>query len=210
MGGVLSTSGNLVFEGTASGQLVVYSADEGKKLKEIEVGTGIMAAPMSYEVDGEQYVAVMVGYGGVRLSSGGNEGAMKKYRNVGRIIAFKLDGTHTPLPPKKIRDTIVPPPPEGTLNGEVLTKGAKIYKSLCSTCHKNFGEGHVSDFPDLSVMAKPAHESFNDILLKGKLSYYGMADFSDVLNSEEVEAVHQYLISMQKERFKKNSKNSKK
>ncbi len=60
------------------------------------------------------------------------------------------------------------------------------------------------------MLSVPTHDQFNDILLKGKLSYYGMADFSDVLKSEDVEAVHQYLISVQKERFEKNKKKNKK
>jgi quinohemoprotein ethanol dehydrogenase len=208
-GGVLSTNGNLVFEGNPSGQLVVYRADNGQKLKEIEVGTGIAAAPISYEIDGEQYVTVMAGFGGAVVVFPDENAALNKYNNVGRIISFKLNGNRTPFPPKKIRDTLVPAPPVVILNKGMLKKGKKIYQTLCFGCHFTFGERHFSDFPDLSMMTKPAHESFNDILLKGKLSYYGMANFSDVLNSEEVEAVHQYLISVQKERFEKNRKNNK-
>lgn len=209
-GGVLSTSGNLVFEGTSTGLLVAYSADKGQKLKEIEVGTGIMAAPISYEVDDEQFVAVMAGYGGAGLPFDGDEEVLNKYQNAGRIIAFKLNGTQTPLPPKKLRDSVVPAPPEVIFNKEMLTKGGKIYQSLCFDCHTTFGETHFSDIPDLSMMAKPTHESFNDILLKGKFSYYGMADFSDVLKSEDVEAVHQYLIAVQKERFEKERRHNRK
>jgi quinohemoprotein ethanol dehydrogenase len=169
-----------------------------------------MAAPISYNVGGEQYVAVMAGYGGAELAWEGDDEALNKYQNTGRIIAFKLNGTNTPLPEKKIRDTSVPEPPAVTMTSQISTKGKKIYQSLCESCHGDFGETHFSDFPDLSMLAKPTHESFNDILLKGKLSYYGMADFSDVLKREEVEAVHQYLISVQKERFEKNKKNNKK
>jgi quinohemoprotein ethanol dehydrogenase len=208
-GGVLSTNGNLVFEGTAMGQLVVYSADKGQKLKEIEVGTAIMAAPVSYEVNGEQYVAVMAGYGGAGLPWEGDDEAFKKYQNVGRIIAFKLNGTSTPLPPLKIRDSIVPEPPVKILDSQVIAKGQKVYLSLCEACHANFGKGHLSDFPDLSMMKLSTHNEFSNILLKGKLSYYGMADFSDVLAAADVEAVHQYLLSVQKERFERDRMNNK-
>ncbi len=80
---------------------MIYSSDNGQKLKEIEVGTGIMAAPISYNVGGEQYVAVMAGYGGAELAWEGDDEALNKYQNTGRIIAFKLNGTNTPLPAKK-------------------------------------------------------------------------------------------------------------
>src|SRR5262249_31149104 len=61
-GGVMSTAGNLVFQGRGSGELWVYAADSGKVLKKIQTGSHIMAAPMTYAVNGEQYVAVQVGY----------------------------------------------------------------------------------------------------------------------------------------------------
>src|SRR6202035_4504278 len=63
-GGILSTAGNLVVRGDSAGFLVSYAADSGKLLKQIEVGTSIMAAPMTYRVDGVQYISVMAGYGG--------------------------------------------------------------------------------------------------------------------------------------------------
>src|SRR5262249_62194893 len=63
-GGLKSTAGNLVFQGRGSGELWVYAADSGKVLKKIQTGSHIMAAPMTYAVNGEQYVAVQVGYGG--------------------------------------------------------------------------------------------------------------------------------------------------
>jgi quinohemoprotein ethanol dehydrogenase len=68
-GGLLSTAGNLVFQGTADGRFVAYSADRGEKLWEVTVGTGIIAAPVTYEVDGVQYVSVMAGWGGAAAAS---------------------------------------------------------------------------------------------------------------------------------------------
>jgi len=169
-----------------------------------------VAAPISYEIDGEQYVAVMAGFGGAIVVFPDENAALNKYKNAGRIISFKLNGTQTPLPPKKIRNTVIPAPPEIIFSKEMIMKGEKIYQTLCFACHYTFGERHFNDFPDLSMLTKPTHESFNDILLKGKLSYYGMANFSDVLKQEEAEAVHQYLISVQKERFEKSRKRNKK
>ena len=67
-GGVLSTASNLLFQGRGSGELWVYAADTGKVLKTIQTGSHIMAAPMTYAVNGEQYVAVQVGYGGTNIA----------------------------------------------------------------------------------------------------------------------------------------------
>src|SRR5678816_1028640 len=96
-GGVLSTGSNLVFEGTVDGFFVVYDAMTGKELKRIETGTGIIGAPVTYEIDGEQYVAVMAGFGGAPLPFFPEGAAMERYVNHGRILAFKLGGGSTPL-----------------------------------------------------------------------------------------------------------------
>ena len=206
-GGVLSTNGNLVFQGATTGYFSVYRADNGEKLKEIYAGTGIVAAPITYKIDGEQYVAVMAGMGGAILPFPDAPDAISEYQNEGRILTFKLKGTETPLPPQRIRDSIVPEPPAIFIDKQQVEKGKIIYQSLCFACHFSTGDKHYSDYPNLSMMSKPTHESFNDILLKGKLSFYGMANFSDVLKHEDVDAVHQYLISLQKERFETQNRN---
>jgi quinohemoprotein ethanol dehydrogenase len=206
-GGVLSTNGKLVINGTFSGKLIAYHAETGEQLKVINTGTGIMAAPISYEIDGEQYIAVMAGYGGAILAFPDKNAAIAKYKNLGRIIAFKLNGATTPLPPENKRDTVVPEPPATRLDRNAIDKGKHLFQNLCGACHMNFGENHFSDIPDLTLMQKSVHESFKDILLKGKLSFYGMADFSDVLKEEEADAIHQYLISWQKDRFQQIRKN---
>ena len=69
-GGTLATGGNLVFQGSADGRLVAYRATDGTRLWEAPVGTGVMAAPITYEIDGEQYVAIAAGWGsGFALSA---------------------------------------------------------------------------------------------------------------------------------------------
>ena len=103
-GGVMSTAGNLVFQGRGSGELWVYAADTGKVLKVIKTGSHIMAAPMTYSIDGEQFVAVQAGYGGTAITVGPipPSSAALKYQNINRIIAFKLGGGAVPTPPPRV------------------------------------------------------------------------------------------------------------
>jgi quinohemoprotein ethanol dehydrogenase len=205
-GGVLSTDGDLIFQGTSTGYLLVVQATTGKLLKKIYTGTGIQAAPMSYQIDGEQYVAVMAGYGGAVLFFPGEQDAVSKFRNEGRILAFKLGGKEVPMPPAQFKNDSVGAPPAIALNAQKIERGKLLYPSLCGICHLSFGSNHFSELPDLSNMSTTTHEWFNDILLKGKLSYYGMADFSDILSKEDVESLHHFLISVQKERYRKQNK----
>lgn len=205
-GGVLSTDGHLVFQGSSTGYLLVMNATTGQLLKKIYTGTGIVAPPITYELEGEQYVAVMAGYGGAVLFFPGEQDAVAKFRNEGRILAFKLGGGEVPLPPVQKRADTVSAPPAKALHPKQIEKGMLLYRSYCSFCHGGFGSGHYSEVPDLSAMAPVTHEWFSDILLKGKLSYYGMSDFSDVLSEDDVEALHQFLISVQAKRYQQQQK----
>jgi quinohemoprotein ethanol dehydrogenase len=195
-GGVLSTGSNLVFEGTVDGFLVVYDASTGRELKRIETGTSIIAAPVTYEIDGEQYVAVMAGHGGATLPFYAKGAAMEKYVNNGRILAFKLGGGVTPLPPR-IAEYEVPPPPQRDVKDDRVIAGEKLYSVHCSPCHAGFGKDHNSGYPDLSRMLPATHDMFNKIVLEGAYSAFGMARFDDVLNTDDVEAIHDFLVRRQ-------------
>lgn len=204
-GGILSTP-DLIFQGTRTGFLKVYDAKNGQILKEIFTGTGIMAAPMTYSINGEQYVAVMAGYGGAPTASYPEDAIMHEYQNYGRILAFKLHGNATPLPPKKIKIE-VPEPPEIQIKSELLDKGVEKYMEHCGSCHGGFGENHRSQHPDLSKMQKPTHKLFFDIVIGGILSENGMASFSNSITEEEVEAIHHFLINMQTNLYNEQEKN---
>ena len=199
-GGILSTAGDLVFQGTNRGKLMIYNSTTGKKLKEIFVGTGIMAAPMTYELDGEQYIAVMAGFGGDPLGFYPPKGIMHEYKNYGRLLAFKLGGKETPLPPKEVKSK-VPQPPEFELNEELIGLGKNLYIENCRRCHAGFGDDHFAGFPDLMKMAPELHANFKNIVYDGILANNGMASFKDVLSEKDVEAIHHYLVSEQKKIF---------
>jgi quinohemoprotein ethanol dehydrogenase len=85
----------------------------------------------------------------------------------------------------------------------LIAKGAALYDFYCFICHGNFGDKHLSQHPDLSKMSEAKHMVFNDILLKGILSQNGMANFSNSLSQEDVEAIHSFLLKKQIENYKK-------
>ena len=98
-GGTLATAGNLVFQGNARENFVAYAADTGRELWSFPAQTGIIAAPMTYAIDGEQYVAILAGWGGVwDIAPGIMASKSGRPRNISRLLVFKLGGTAT-LPP---------------------------------------------------------------------------------------------------------------
>ena len=186
-GGTLATAGNLVAQGAADGRFVVYSADKGTKLWEMPIQTGAVAGPISYSVDGEQYIAVAAGWAGSIAVIGG---MAPTYRATSRILAFKLGG-NTKLPP--VPERANPAPPPQTASGEVVAKGDSIYRGTCRLCH---GYQAVSGgmTPDLRYMSAETHKAFKDIVLYGARAKDGMAPFADMLKPDDVDAIHAYLI----------------
>jgi quinohemoprotein ethanol dehydrogenase len=194
-GGVMSSAGGLVFQGRATGELAILDADTGDQLHSIKVGTGMVAAPMTYSIEGEQYIAIMAGVGGsmARMHSPGS--AAHRYGNQGRIVVFKLGGANVPLRAElKHAQGGIPVPPitrRGTL--EQRDQGGRLFQRNCSKCHLNTGEGGL---PDLRKMNKETHTEFMDILLKGTRANRGMGSFIGQLSVEQVEAIHVYLIDL--------------
>jgi quinohemoprotein ethanol dehydrogenase len=195
-GGVLSTGGDLVIQGQANGHLVIRRADDGRVLRDLELGTAVMAAPMTYALGGEQYVAVMAGYGGglgSRLKPGN---AGYRYQNYPRILAFKLGGGPVPLPPARVEQEIPAPPPVES-GPETIAQGGRLFGKFCGYCH-GAGNGLISAYPDLTRLPAAVHEQFRTIVLGGALVSAGMASFSDVLSEADADAIHAYLIAEQR------------
>ena len=190
-GGVMSSAGNLAFQGRGNGELWVYAADSGKVLKTIQTGSHIMAAPMTYAVNGVQYVAVQVGYGGTGIGVGSipPTSAALKYENANRIVAFKLDGGEVPKPMVR-KDEPFPKPPANEASPTEIQAGETKFIEQCSRCHA-LGPNIT---PDLRKMPQQAHDMFKDILLGGAFARRGMESFIDVLSDKEVENIHAYLI----------------
>ena len=90
-GGVLTTAGNLVFTGTPEGYLKAFDAKTGQELWKFNTGSGVVGSPVTWEQDGEQYVAVMSGWGGaVPLWGGEVAKAVQHINQGGALWVFKL------------------------------------------------------------------------------------------------------------------------
>ena len=191
-GGTLTTAGNLVFQGLGSGEFAAYRADSGEKLWSYSVGTPIMPGPVSYAIDGEQYVAVLAGRGGGSGLVGGPMGAAwQDVENLNRVVAFKLGGTATLIPPKRVERVL--DPPTIAIDAELAASGKVIYDTYCYMCH---GLDTISGgvLPDLKYAGPDVHDSWIDIVIDGVLEDNGMRSFRDVLSVKDAEAVQAYII----------------
>ncbi|WP_336517753.1 PQQ-dependent dehydrogenase, methanol/ethanol family [Pollutibacter soli] len=198
-GGTLSTP-ELVFQGTRTGYLRVHDAKTGKLLKEIFTGTGIMASPNTYKIDGVQYVAVMAAFGGAPTCCYYGDAVFHEYENKGRLLVFKLGGSATPLPAKRNIPPI-PAPPTMELDTAKVARGKQLYYQYCETCHGVGGDGTNTLHPDLLRLPEAKHKLFKEIVLGGLLAKYGMASFGNSLKEKDVEAVQEYLVSQQKKAY---------
>ncbi len=191
---MLSTAGNLVFQGTASAEFRAYAADTGKQLWSFPTQSGIVAAPMTYSIGGEQYVAVLVGWGSLYdLVPGVLADKSGPIRNISRLMVFKLGAKGTlPAPPPMAKRVLDPPPVTGT--PEQIKLGAAHYARYCSGCH---GDAAVAGAlnPDLRHSgAINSAEAVKAIAIGGALKHKGMVSFSAALKAEDVENIRLYVI----------------
>jgi PQQ-dependent dehydrogenase (methanol/ethanol family) len=193
-GGVLATAGNLVFQGSYGGDFAVFHAASGEKLWAAPAQTSVMAAPATYEVDGEQYIAVLAGSGGAIGTHGGPVSLMSgRVRNISRVLVFKLGGTAM-LPPMPPEPELALNPPPLRATRATINDGMRRYAENCLICH---GGGAISGgvLPDLRYSRFLADDGFFDIVLGGVLKDNGMVSFAPVLNRTQAEAIRAYLIS---------------
>jgi alcohol dehydrogenase (cytochrome c)/quinohemoprotein ethanol dehydrogenase len=193
-GGALATAGGLVFQGTGSGEFTALDASSGTQLWSQPTQTGVIAAPMSYAIDGEQYVAILVGTGSSWALIGGDTN-MKGFKlpNVSRLLVYKVGGT-AQLPPAP--DMQRPPiaPPAATAPDAVVARGAPLYETYCGSCH-GAGVVGVGLLPDLrrTPMLHSA-DAWQQVVIEGARKDRGMASFADVMSAEDAQAVRAYVI----------------
>lgn len=190
-GGVLATAGGLVFQGNAEGEFVAYGASDGKKLWSYNAVNGINAAPMTYEIGGEQYVAVLAGYGGAAPLAA-SVFLSERPRLPGRILVFKLGGAA-----KADAYDIPAPPPLNTAalkSSANARAGFTLFNDNCMVCH---GPGATGQYlPDLRrspLLADAA--GWKGVVIDGELAANGMAGFAKHLQPADAEAIRAYVIT---------------
>lgn len=189
-GGMLTSAGGLVFAGNAKGKLVAYAADSGKEVWSYDTGIGIIAPPITYSVDGVQYVAVMAGYGGgYGLPAAFAE--LQGPRPNGRLLVFALGGKAS----YKIARAPQAPPVivQENWSPATVTKGAELYGNTCSVCHGG-GARSSGVLPDLrrsGVLADKA--SWQAVVHDGVLKENGMVGFAKWMSRDDIEAIRAYV-----------------
>ena len=191
-GGALATDGGLVFAGNTNNEFAAYKADSGEKVWSTDTQTGALAGPMTYEVDGEQYVAVVAGW---------RQTGSYYAPNYSRVLVYKLGGAAklpevTPFP-----DPVLNPPAAfGT--PEQLAQGEATYGRFCSTCHGRDGQSGAM-FPDLRhAGAIQSADAFKAVVIDGALTQNGMVSFAKAIKPEDAEAVRAWVVSKAHEAMK--------
>ncbi len=181
--GVLTTD-DLVFQGNAEGQLCAYDATTGERVWSYDLETGIVAPPITYEIDGRQYVSILAGWGGVI----GLWNTFTKQLNPGGLYTFALGGNES-LPdfPEVAAKSLVDIAFQAT--PAQISNGGKLFGRYCRFCH---GGGVI---PDLAYSRPETFEAFHEIVGKGTLLGLGMPDFGDRLTADNIEDIKYYILA---------------
>ena len=191
-GGTLATAGNLVFRGTVQGDFVAYDATTGRQLWSAEVQNSGVAGPVSYEIDGEQYIAIALGRGAATLAPDPVP-YPADLPHANRVVAFKLGGTGT-LPDYVYEPQDLRAPPNIELDADHVALGRYAYHRFCFGCHGREARGNKIQ-PDLRFSEYLDNDLWDDVVREGSLAGLGMVAFKVDVTPEISEAIRQYVIS---------------
>ena len=187
-GGIITTKGGLVFQGDATGMLKAYDASNGTVLWEHDLQTGIIAPPVTYAIDGKQYLSIAVGWGGIT-------GLTRKFTenvNPGRIYTFEIDGNaEMPAEIMAAKTELTALAPTG--GPADIGRGLTLYVKFCVQCHGDaFGTGGGA-IPDLTHSSEGVFKNHKEIILNGALASKGMPNFEGRLTERDVEDIGSFV-----------------
>ncbi|RVT95187.1 PQQ-dependent dehydrogenase, methanol/ethanol family [Sphingomonas crocodyli] len=174
-GGATATGGDLVFQGQADGLFKAFDGRNGKELWRFDIQNGAQAHPITYLVDGKQYVTVMASWRGTGPT--GRKPDFDYYTTKRRVITFALDGTGK-LPPAApltpIADDLA-----FVVDPKLADAGKGLFAAHCASCH---GPTTLSGgaAPDLKRAGAPLnYDAFASVLHDGLLVPRGMPRFEE-------------------------------
>jgi quinohemoprotein ethanol dehydrogenase len=194
-GGMLSTAGNLLFEGGSTGTFSAYDAANGHTLWSFDAQSGIVAAPISWSARGRQYITVLAGWGSTEALGVGPINWSKEgpRRNISRVLTFALGGKAT-LPQRPVEAVRHLNPPPQFADAATVERGRRLYHRNCYGCH---GPSAMSGgvLPDLRYSnTLGTRQAWDAVLIGGVLAGNGMASFADTYSPEQLEAIRAYVI----------------
>lgn len=193
-GGVLSTAGGVVFQGTLGGEFVAYDAATGDRLWGWDVKSGAASGPGTFEIDGEQYITITTGWGSAYALVAGYGFDRTIPPSVGKVVTFKLGGTETIA---DIDAPLIERTPRADMFGDEaqLADGLTAFSRNCAVCHGVFAVS-AGALPDLRWSDYTATEElWKSVVVDGALQSNGMVSFADVLTPEDVEAMRVYVVT---------------
>jgi quinohemoprotein ethanol dehydrogenase len=198
--GVLTTASGLVFQGTTDGRFVAFDGEDGTKLWDKSLGIGVIATPITYLVDGIQYVTIVAGWGG----GIGQKMKFTEHNYPGTVFTYALNKqAPNPIYPEPVQKQLIDL--EVKVSEEDITRGAVLFSTYCALCHASIGSGG-GNIPDLGYSTKETYQNFQAIVHDGALLPLGMPNFGNRLDTLEVSDIKNYILATAKEVKEKQKK----
>ncbi|MGE3392477.1 MAG: c-type cytochrome, partial [Gammaproteobacteria bacterium] len=193
--GTMTTAGGLVFAGRADGRFVAYRATDGEVLWTFDTKVGISAPPVTYEVDGTQYVSLLVGWGGGGSSVMGSVTAQHGWTygvHPRRLLTFALDAKATlpDTPPPQVVTPLVAE--DFKIDPQLAASGNALFTRKCVLCH---GTGAVAGgyAPDLRASQVPLYlDALRDVVADGSRAARGMPRYQE-FTDKDLESLQHYI-----------------
>jgi len=187
-GGVLSTAGGLLLQGDAEGFFNIRDEETGSLLNRFDVRSGVISSPVTYLVDGIQYVTILVEWGG------GQGQYYKQVENLypGAVYTFKLGGNNM-LPAREYTAPRTLVSLKTNASPKQIGRGLNVFLRNCVTCHGQPGAGGGT-LPDLARSNESVYSALEAIVLKGALQATGMPEHSAILGADDIVDLRAYLI----------------
>ena len=194
-GSVMTTAGNLVFQGQLDGAFKAYAADSGQLLWSFQANAPVLAPPISFVANGRQYISVLTGISGHAGLGGADLDRFNiNYRTLDRrVLTFALGGKAA-LPKIKREPLVAIDDPGYTEDAGAANRGLITFSQHCSICHGFFAiaGGSAPDLRTSAIIVEAG--SFRQVLHEGALLPAGMPRFEE-LSDSQLEDMRQYLRS---------------